>query len=292
MRREIKTALGRLLHAGGLHRRMMHDKAVVLLFHRVDDRFPGDPITCSRREFADYCGFLRRHYDVVTLEQLLRDLRAGADVSGRVVITFDDGYRDNYEAAAPELERHGLPATFFIATELIGSTRVPWWDEKLPVPAEWMSWEQVRALGERFEIGAHTMNHVDLGEVDAEEAWREITGSRDRLAAELGRAPRYFSYPYGRPTQITERNRDLVRRAGFDCCLSAYGGAVSAGSDLFRIQRMPISPWYVSAAHAGFEMARVERDASARGPRQVERRTRGRSAGSEWEGFDRRLALR
>lgn len=264
MRHELKAAAGSLLHVGGLHRRFTRGKAVVLLFHRVDDRYPGDPLTCSRREFASYCGFLRRYYDVVPLGDLLERLRSGADLSSCVVITFDDGYRDNYETAAPELVRHGLPATFFIATEFIGSSTVPWWDAHLPDPSEWMSWDQVRQLGTGgFELGAHTENHVDLGVVGPEEAQREISGSRDRLARETGRVPRFFSYPYGRRHQITAPNRDLVRRAGFEACLSAYGGAVSRDTSVYDVQRMPISPWFESAAEVGLEIARLPRPAAA-----------------------------
>lgn len=269
MRHELKSVLGRLIHAGGLHRQFTGNKAVVLLFHRVDDRFPGDPITCSRRDFAEYCGFLRQYYDVVPLGELAARLRSGADLSGLVVLTFDDGYLDNHDVAAPELQRHGLPATFFIATGFIGSKRVPWWDAALPYRAEWMTWDHVRSLDAAgFEIGAHTKDHVDLGIVSGDEAWQEIAGSRDRLGDEIGRLPRCFSYPYGRKHQMTAANRELVRRAGFDVCLSAYGGAVSRGTDPYAIQRIPISPWFASASEVGLEIARVPRD----------RRTRRRSA--------------
>lgn len=265
MRHELKSALGRLIHAGGLHRQFVGNKAVVLLFHRVDDRFPGDPITCSRREFADYCAFFRQYYDVIGLGDLAARLTSGTDLSGLVVLTFDDGYLDNHDVAAPELERNGLAATFFIATEFIDSSRVPWWDAALPHRAEWMTWDHVRSLAAAgFEIGAHTQNHVDLGVVSGAEAWQEIVGSRDRIGREVGQLPRSFSYPYGRKHQMTPANREFVRRAGFDVCLSAYGGAVSRGTDPYAIQRIPISPWFASAPEVGLEIARAPRDRRAR----------------------------
>lgn len=264
MRHELKSAMGRLMHAGGLHHRFMDDKAAVLLFHRVDDRYPGDPITCSRREFAEYCRFLRHYYDVVSLAALVDRLRAGADLSGCVVITFDDGYLDNHHVAAPELLRYELPAAFFIVTEFMGSDTIPWWDARLPEPAAWMEWDDVRELaGAGFEIGAHTMHHVDLGVVNGDVAWREITGSRDRLTQELGRAPRFFSYPYGRRHQMTDANRELVREAGFDACLSAYGGGVSHATGLYDIRRLPISPWFSSAPEVGLDIVRLPRDSGA-----------------------------
>lgn len=257
LKREAKSACGRALFASGLHRRLLRDRAYILLFHRVDDRFPGDPITCSRREFAAYCDFFRRHFTVVGLGELLRKRHAGEDISGHLVITFDDGYKDNHDVAAAELERRGLPACFFIASEFVASRTVPWWDRELPVAPAWMDWDDVRDLHARgFELGAHTMHHVDLGVVAGAEAEHEILGSRERLERETGLTTPFFSYPYGRPHQITEDNRELVRHAGFACCLSAFGGDVRPAGDDFRLQRTPVSPWYGSPQHLGLELVR------------------------------------
>ena len=112
---------------------------------------PGHPISA---EFDAWCGFLKAHFRVVSLSHLVSRLHAGASLRGLAVITFDDGYRDNFETAAPLLERHELPACFFVASGFIGSDHVPWWDELLPFPLEWMSWDEVRELQRRgFEIG-------------------------------------------------------------------------------------------------------------------------------------------
>ena len=171
------------------------------------------------------------------------------------MITFDDGYKDNCEVAARELQRHGLTACFFIATELIGSSRVPPWDAELGIASRWMSWDDVRDLRARgFEIGAHTMNHVDLGAVHGTDAAREIVGSRRRIREEVGIHTPFFSYPFGRADQITEENRGVVRQVGFETCLSAYGGVVRPGSDPFDLKRIAVSPWYISPYQFGFEV--------------------------------------
>lgn len=257
MKRWIKAFLGALLFHSGLYRRQIRGRAVIVLFHRVDDRLGGNPISCTQAEFRAFTAFFRRFFTVVSLEELLGRLAAGRDVGGCLVITFDDGYRDNQALAAPRLASLGLSACFFIATEFIGSERVPWWDAERGIRSEWMTWDQIRALrAAGFEVGAHTMNHVDLGLVSGEEAKAEIEGSKRRLEQELGAGVGFFSYPYGRVNQITEANRDAVRRAGFVCCVSAYGGDVRQGADSYRLQRTPISPWYVSPYQFGFEFLR------------------------------------
>jgi peptidoglycan/xylan/chitin deacetylase (PgdA/CDA1 family) len=259
MKRRLKHWLGQSAFATGAYRRFFQQRAVITLFHRVDDRLAGNPISCTVDEFRRYCDFFRRYFVVVGMGELLDRIARGEDISRHLVITFDDGYKDNSEIAAQVLEAAGLPACFFIATNFIESQRVPWWDAELGITPEWMSWQDVRSLRRRgFELGAHTMNHVDLGVVTGDEAIAEIVGSGQRLTAETREPVPYFSYPYGRVHQITEANRDAVRDAGYSCCLSAYGGSVKPRTDPYSIRRMPISPWFISPYHFGFE-AMLER---------------------------------
>lgn len=250
MKRHIKHWLGVLLARTGLYRPLLRRRGLVVLFHRVDDRLDGDLLTCTTEAFAAWCRFLRRHFRVVSLSELVGRLERGEDVGLYAAITFDDGYRDNYTLAAAELERQDLPACFFVATEFLESDHVPWWDRDLPVRPRWMTWDQVRDLAKRgFEIGSHTLHHADLGRVDAATAEREIHASRERLAHELGSPVPHFSYPYGGREHFSEACRRRVRQAGYASCSSAYGGLVGTDTDPYRIERMPISPWYQSPYH-------------------------------------------
>jgi peptidoglycan/xylan/chitin deacetylase (PgdA/CDA1 family) len=254
VRRHLKSLLGFFAFRLGLHRVLLRRKALIVLFHRVDDRHASDEISCSVEKFDRFCAFFRRYFVVVPLSVLVDKLRRGEDISRHLVITFDDGYLDNHEVAAPRLQRQRLPACFFIATDFIGSNRVPWWDREAGIVSEWMNWDQVRALAAQgFEIGAHTCNHVDLGVVAGEEARREITESGARLSAEIGARVALFSYPYGRKHQITETNRQLVRDAGYECCMSAYGGDVTPEASFYDLRRMPVAQWHLTAYQFGFE---------------------------------------
>jgi hypothetical protein len=73
------------------------------------------------------------------------------------------------------------------------------------------------------------------------------------LTEETGEPVTLFSYPFGRRQQITDANRQLVRDAGYECCVSAYGGSVTPESSPYELARMPISQWYFSAYQFGFE---------------------------------------
>jgi D-aspartate ligase len=253
--RRIKSLLGAVAFGTGLHRVLLRGRAVIVLFHRVGEQSGKDGLWSTAQAFSAYCDFFERYFRVISLGELIDRLASGKDVSHCLVITFDDGYRDNHDVAAAELTLRRLPACFFVTTELLGSRAAPTWATSGGVKPVWMSWDEVRALAARgFEIGSHTMTHVDLSRAPGDAATREILGSKSRLERELGAPVRHFSYPFGERDQITEANRAVVRMAGFQCCLSAYGGLVTGGADPFHLQRQPVSAWYVSPTQFGFEL--------------------------------------
>ena len=100
----------------------------VFCYHRIGEGkgplFPGVPA----RDFEKHCAFLARHYRVLQLWDLMERSRRREPLSDAVAITFDDGYRDNLEAALPTLEKYQLPATIFLATSAIGTDEPLWHD--------------------------------------------------------------------------------------------------------------------------------------------------------------------
>jgi peptidoglycan/xylan/chitin deacetylase (PgdA/CDA1 family) len=266
LRRSVKTVLGWAAGVGDRYVTELRSRAVVVAFHRIDSSLANDPIGCTPERFERFCRFFRRHFQVVPLSGLLADYRAGEEVGGQLAITFDDGYANNFETAAPILRRHGLPATFFVTTGWVATRVVAPWDEPLPVRFEWMNWDQVRGLAAQgFEIGSHTHTHIDLGTAEPGAIREELDRSRRALQRELGVSAKLFAYPFGDPGNITDASRLLVRQAGFDCCLSCHGGVNDAASDPFRLNRIPIGAWCTSPGQFGFELLLAER--AARGSR-------------------------
>jgi peptidoglycan/xylan/chitin deacetylase (PgdA/CDA1 family) len=257
MSQAIKAMLGHVVFASRLNGVLLRDAAVVVAFHRVDAAPDPRGLSIDPATFERYCRFFRRHFHVIPLRELIAKLERGELPNRHLAITFDDGYRDNFDAAAV-LERLGLPATFFVVSQWIGSDVVPWWDREHNVRHPWMTWDQVRSLRRRgFDIGAHTRTHVDLGDIVGASAYEEILGGRLELERELGEPVDLFAYPYGGRHNLAEANRDLVRAAGFRCCCSCYGGVTSAGADPFRLERVPVSAWYGSPHQFGFELLQM-----------------------------------
>ena len=256
MKASVKRLLGQGLFATHLDAVLLRHAAVVVAFHRVQDNEPSDALSIDVGTFERHCRFYQRHFRVVPLAELVARLEQDQPVDRCLAITFDDGYRDNYENARPVLEQLSLPATFFIVTGWIGSDVVPRWDSVRGVRHPWMTWDQVQALHDRgFDIGAHTRSHVDLGAVATEEAQREVLAARLDLESRLGTRVEAFSYPYGGRRHLTDANRDVVRRAGFRCCCSSFGGINPAGTNPFFLNRVPVTPWHASPHQFGFEVA-------------------------------------
>jgi peptidoglycan/xylan/chitin deacetylase (PgdA/CDA1 family) len=106
----------------------------VLVYHRVQKAeghaFDKDVIEATPDEFDEQVGMLKRRHTVVDGEELAALVEKPGTLRGfPVAITFDDGYRDNYTNAFPILRSHGVRATFFLPTDLIGTRRLPWWDQ-------------------------------------------------------------------------------------------------------------------------------------------------------------------
>lgn len=254
-KRKIKGLLGRAADMAGLLERNFRSKMLIVAFHRVNDWMAEDGITCSSEKFKRFCIYFQKHFKVVSLTDQIAGNRNGQGMGGTLSITFDDGYRDNVEVAAPILRHLGLPATFFVTTGFIGSDYAPPWDQHLSRQPEWMDWNHVRALrNQGFDIGAHSDRHIDLGSVERDLVRADLKKCRTKFLDELGSVPTLFAYPFGGRHNISPASLELVREAGFQCCLSACGGVNAPVADPFSLNRISIGGWFLNPDQMGCEI--------------------------------------
>jgi O-antigen/teichoic acid export membrane protein/peptidoglycan/xylan/chitin deacetylase (PgdA/CDA1 family) len=164
-----RTGLG-----AALTRMPMWRGVLVLNYHRIGTFDGGvhDPgvWSASEEDFDAQLRYLARHAEVISGDDLPDALAAPR--GRRVALTFDDGYRDNYELAYPALRAHGLPATFFVATGFIDRPHVAWWDE-----ISWMVRSSPRGEGDDAAARAAIERYWSLPAAEAE-------GYLDQLAIE------------------------------------------------------------------------------------------------------------
>lgn len=105
-------------------------RGLILMYHRVDN-ISCDPwgISVSPENFSEHLQVLKTEANVIRLEELVRFQKQGNIPEKSVVITFDDGYLDNFSQAKPLLEQYQIPATIFVASGYTGGEREFWWDE-------------------------------------------------------------------------------------------------------------------------------------------------------------------
>jgi peptidoglycan/xylan/chitin deacetylase (PgdA/CDA1 family) len=107
---------------------------LVLNYHRIGDAaqtpYDSGVFSCTVDELDWQMSYLKRHFPIVTLDQAA-DIVHGRSTPAKtaVLITFDDGYRDNYDGAFPVFAKHKVSASFFLPTSYIGTGDLPWWDK-------------------------------------------------------------------------------------------------------------------------------------------------------------------
>jgi len=244
----LASAQERLAYALG--RRFM----CVLLYHRVTDAIPEDGLTLSTGRFRSFCRMLQKAFVTVPLAEVFDKLQTGKPIPRRTVaITFDDCYRDNLNAATI-LKEHGLPATFFVPTAYVGTDKVFPWDRHLPRQLN-LTWDDLRAMAAMgFEIGSHTVTHPSMGSICSKQALLEMVQSRQHIQKELGLPVRWFAYPFGGMSDSRADLLSLAEQAGYEGCLSGYGGFIFADCHDRLLPREPV-PYFQTLVHLELHLA-------------------------------------
>lgn len=214
--------------------------ATILVFHALSDAVPHDGITMSPSLFRDIAQVLKANYDVISMTALVERLGGDVPFGGReVAITFDDGYLDNYQFAAPILGDLGLPACFYLTAGFIGTDRQFPWDAQKGRRTVMMSWDHAREMHRLgLEIGCHTWSHPDLGTEPIASATRELGDARAKLEDELGAPVVHFAYPFGGLRNIRPEWVEAIGAAGFVSNARCHGGHVRTGDDRLWIARV------------------------------------------------------
>lgn len=217
----------------------------ILLYHRVENirRYPlVIPVETFRRQME----YLKKHQSCVSLDEAIDGMRPSGknEANDCFVITFDDGYRDNYTQAFPILRSLDLPATIYLVTDFIGKeTEFPW-VRKLGSPTyQILDWEQVYEMAEAgIQFGIHTASHPSLANLSREEQRAEILKSKVTLEEKLGREAVHFCYPYGSRADFNEDTLSVLKELQFHSATTAVAGCNPPDSHPYLLRRTAIDP--------------------------------------------------
>lgn len=201
-------------------------KVPVLNYHKIDTL--EHPLSVAPEDFDQQMRYLSEQgYHTITPNQLFKALKKGAELPDKpIMITFDDGYGDNYINAYPILKKYGFTATFFVITDFISHD------------PRFMTWEQVKEMhANGFTIGSHTVHHTPLTELTNEQVTAELTDSSRMIEQEIDEKPRFFAYPTG---AYNDAVRHLVHYAGYKMAFTVRYGQADSDSNLCSVERIPI----------------------------------------------------
>jgi peptidoglycan/xylan/chitin deacetylase (PgdA/CDA1 family) len=220
----------------------------VLMYHKVNDLVP-NPTTVPTAVFEEQMSLLSElGYTPVSLDSVRDHYLLGVPLPPHaVLITFDDGYRDNLENALPVLRAHGYPAVLFVPIGYLDDARPLPHEEllrTLGVSNETLDWDELAELeagGVRIE--SHGIGHWPLTALEPAEATREIALSKLRLEERLGREVDAFAYVKGSQADYRPEHASLVQQAGYKLAFTSVSGANGPTSDPFRLRRYNIEPY-------------------------------------------------
>jgi peptidoglycan/xylan/chitin deacetylase (PgdA/CDA1 family) len=161
----------------------------------------------STEHFLKHVEFLQKYYHDVSLTDAIEMLRTNSVKAPTVVLTFDDGYGDNFINLRAVVEHTGIPVTLFVSTDHISSGAEFQHDIDARIRGfQPLTWDQLRQLQKHgFEIGSHTRTHFNCGSDNRADLDAEIVGSKEELEIELGTQIQHFSFPFGLPENISRR---------------------------------------------------------------------------------------
>ena len=214
----------------------------ILLYHSVSSA-KTDEINVKPHRFEEQLNFLTKHYEVISLEDAVHFLKEEKLPQRQAVaITFDDGYKDNYEVVYPTLKRKNIPATIFLLTGEKETERRayhlgPTHFEQHPL----LEWEEAREMASGgISFGSHGETHAHLKDLSLQCFSREITASKKKIESEIGKPAHFFSYPYGTLKDFDQKTEAFVKSAGYKAAFSALFGTNSLKTDRYALRRIGI----------------------------------------------------
>lgn len=206
----------------------------ILMYHYLSEPPAGADIyrrdlSVTPEQFAAHLDrLLTEGYTTISFYQFLEYLTLGSPLPAKpVILTFDDGYRDNFVNAFPALKERGMVATFFVVTDFL--------DEERPA---YLTWEMAREmLAAGMSIESHSRNHASLAGKDDDYLVWQALGSLETLQFELGVRPRFVSYPAG---EYDQRTIAVFQSAGYWAGITTVQGMDHSGERPFELERIRV----------------------------------------------------
>ena len=174
----------------------------VLMYHRINRPDPRSSLVVSPQSFYDQFRWLEENrFRFLSLDEVVDRGGKTSFWNREVALTFDDGFRDNYENAFPLLIEKKRPAALFVVVNWVGQD-------------DYLNWQEIRELSRQgVLIGSHSLSHRWLPDIeDSRELEHEIASSKKKIEDKIGQGVKHFCYPVG---GVSKRVTELVQKVGY-----------------------------------------------------------------------------
>ncbi|MCG2700216.1 polysaccharide deacetylase family protein, partial [Candidatus Parcubacteria bacterium] len=170
------------------------------------------------------------NYNVIKLSDLIDILKYNNKIPKKIVVlTFDDGYNDNYTNVFPILKKYNFPATIFLITGLIGKEI----NNSQNITLKALNWDEIQEMHNSglVDFQPHTTNHRESNQ-------QEIIDSKKEIEKKFGKKCEFFAYPRG---LYNKEIIDILKNNGFKAARTVEGGKVNQGDNLFKLKSVSVN---------------------------------------------------
>lgn len=200
----------------------------VLNYHQINDR-DENALTVHTDQFEAQMKYLAEEgYHVITPEEMINAWENNEKLPEKpVIITFDDGYADNYRNAFPILQKYNLKATIFLISDYVSTY------------PNYLTWTQISEMQDSglIDFESHTLSHEQLDSTSPEDTWNQLDGSKKALEWHLQKEINFLAYPCG---SYDEELQQLVKKAGYRGAFTVNYGLADKGENHYILDRVPI----------------------------------------------------
>ncbi|MCI1248838.1 MAG: polysaccharide deacetylase family protein [Megasphaera sp.] len=212
----------------------------VLNYHQVNNKFH-TCLTMKPDSFEEQMKYLHDNdYHAITQSEFNAYMSGESDLPDRpIMITFDDGYADNYEYAYPIMKKYNMCGTIFLIMNLMDTKG-------------YLTWNQVEIMGkDGMEFGSHTISHKPLTSFERDDARHELVASKEAIEAHLGKPCTFIAFPEGK---FNDMVMEETKAAGYKYGFSVETGRDFPWDDHYDLDRVPMFEGPVSFEHFRFRL--------------------------------------
>lgn len=200
-------------------------KIPILMYHSISYE-KGNSLRVSKENFRIQMKYLKdNNYTTLTVDELYNYMQTGKIAPKKpIVITFDDGYKDNYTNAYPILNEFGFKATIFVITNTI--------DKDI----NYLTSSEIKSMdATNMRIESHTVAHEHLDEISYKESIVTMEKSKEKLEKLLNRKINYIAYPYG---GYNENVIKAAKETNYKLAFSTDFGFIDKNNNIYSLGRI------------------------------------------------------